>query len=108
VLTTTGRVDLSVPRDRTGGFEPQIVPKRRRRLPNIDELVLSLYARCVSTRQIKAHLEVYGLDVSHEWDIDALRIKAATAAPWSTRPQAHPGYLARRERGREVLAADRD
>jgi len=45
VSTTNGPVTLTVPRDRNGEFEPQIVPKRRRRVGQIDELILSCYAR---------------------------------------------------------------
>jgi putative transposase len=87
VLTTTGPVELVVPRDRNGSFEPQIVPKRRRRLPNIDELVLSLYARGVSTREIKAHLaEVYGLDVSHEWVAKVTDVVTDEIRTWQNRP----------------------
>lgn len=62
VSTVSGPVTIAVPRDRNGGFEPRIVPKRRRRVGQIDELVLSCYARGMSTRDIEAHLaEVYGI-----------------------------------------------
>ena len=63
VATTNGPVTIAVPRDRNGEFEPQIVPKRARRVGQIDdELVLSCYARGMSTRDIEAHLfEVYGV-----------------------------------------------
>ena len=48
-------------------FDPKIVPKRARRVGQIDELVLSCYARGMSTRDIEAHLlEVYGVKASHE------------------------------------------
>src|SRR5882757_10523699 len=45
VSTMNGQVDLDVPRDRNGSFEPAIVPKRKRRLGNIEEAILSLYSR---------------------------------------------------------------
>src|SRR3954452_4585753 len=65
VSTTNGPVALRVPRDRNGEFEPQIVPKRARRIGAIDEMILSLYARGMSTRDIEAHLlEVYGVHAS--------------------------------------------
>jgi putative transposase len=66
VSTTNGPVTISVPpRDRNGEFEPQIVPKRARRVGQIDELVLSCYARGMSTRDIEAHLlEVYGVQAT--------------------------------------------
>src|SRR5690349_25090711 len=67
VSTTNGPVTISVPRDRNGEFEPKIVPKRSRRVGQIDELILSLYARGLSTRDIEAHLlEVYGVKASRE------------------------------------------
>src|SRR5829696_8255845 len=67
VSTTNGPVTITVPRDRNGEFEPRIVPKRSRRVGQIDEIVLSCYARGMSTRDIEAHLlEVYGVAASRE------------------------------------------
>ncbi|MCV7364739.1 IS256 family transposase [Mycolicibacterium neworleansense] len=68
VLTdTTGAVDLDVPRDRESTFEPQIVKKRQRRLTGVDEVVLSLYAKGLTTGEISAHFaEIYGASVSKE------------------------------------------
>jgi len=58
-------VSLDVPRDRNGSFEPVIVPKFKRRLGGVQDMILSLYARGMSTRGITAHLaEVYGATVS--------------------------------------------
>ena len=56
VLTDSGEVAVEVPRDRDGSFEPVIVAKRQRRLSSIDEIVLSLYARGLTTGDIAAHL----------------------------------------------------
>ena len=65
VKTDTSEVEIEVPRDREGTFEPQLVPKRRRRLAGFDDKVLSLYARGMSTREIQGHLkELYGVEVS--------------------------------------------
>src|SRR6195952_3528811 len=68
VLTeNTGEVDIQVPRDRAGTFEPQIVKKRQRRLNGVDEVVLSLYAKGLTTGEICAHFaEIYGASVSTE------------------------------------------
>jgi putative transposase len=68
VLTEgTGQVGLDVPRDRDGSFEPQIVKKRQRRLTGVDEIVLSLYAKGLTTGEISAHFgEIYGAAVSKE------------------------------------------
>ncbi|WP_405167039.1 IS256 family transposase [Nocardia sp. NBC_01499] len=68
VLTeATGHVPIEVPRDREGSFEPQIVKKRQRRLTGVDEIVLSLYAKGLTTGEISAHFaEIYGASVSKE------------------------------------------
>jgi transposase-like protein len=68
VLTeSTGEVGIDVPRDRAGTFEPQIVRKRQRRLNGVDEIVLSLYAKGLTTGEISAHFaEIYGASVSKE------------------------------------------
>ncbi|PSK61236.1 hypothetical protein B0E53_06868 [Micromonospora sp. MH33] len=65
VLTdTTGPVQVDVPRDRAGTFEPQIVRKRQRRLSGVDEVVLSLYAKGLTTGKTSAHFaEIYGASV---------------------------------------------
>ena len=67
VLTEIGPVEIEVPRDRDGSFEPQIVRKRQRRLDGIDQLVLSLTARGLTTGEIAAHFEeVYGARISKD------------------------------------------
>src|SRR5215469_1773508 len=68
VLTeATGQVGIEVPRDRDGTFEPQIVRKRQRRLTGVDQIVLSLYAKGLTTGEIAAHFaEIYGASVSKE------------------------------------------
>jgi len=67
VLTDSGEVDIEVPRDRDGSFEPVIVAKRQRRLSGIDEIVLSLYARGLTTGDIAAHFaDIYGAQVSKD------------------------------------------
>jgi transposase-like protein len=68
VLTeASGQVPIEVPRDRAGTFEPQIVRKRQRRLSGVDQMVLSLYAKGLTTGEISAHFaEIYGASVSKE------------------------------------------
>src|SRR3954452_21047600 len=62
-----GEVTIDVPRDRDGTFKPQIVKKRQRRLSGVDEVVLSLYAKGLTTGEISAHFaEIYGASVSKE------------------------------------------
>jgi putative transposase len=65
VLTEDGEIDLAVPRDRNGTFEPLIVPKGERRLDGFDDRIISLYARGMTVREIQGHLqELYGVEVS--------------------------------------------
>src|SRR5207247_4692779 len=60
-----GQVDIEVPRDREGEFEPQIVGKHQRRFDGFDDKILSMYARGMSTREIQGHLkEIYGVEIS--------------------------------------------
>jgi putative transposase len=68
VLTeASGPVEIDVPRDRAGTFTPQIVKKRQRRLSGVDQIVLSLYAKGLTTGEISAHFaEIYGASVSKE------------------------------------------
>jgi putative transposase len=65
LLTEVGGVDLQVPRDRNGSFSPQIVRKGQTRLDGFNDRIIALYARGLSTRDIRAHLrEMYDVDVS--------------------------------------------
>jgi hypothetical protein len=65
VLTEDGAVDLDVPRDRNGTFDPQIVPKGETRLDGFDDKIISMYARGMTVREIQGHLrELYAVDVS--------------------------------------------
>ena len=87
VLTTSGPVDLEVPRDRNGTFDPQIVPKRKRRLGQVEDMILSLYARGMSTRDITEHLgEVYGATVSAATISRVTDVVADEIAAWQSRP----------------------
>jgi transposase-like protein len=87
VLTDIGPVEIEVPRDRTGSFEPQIVKKRQRRLTGVDEMVLSLSARGLTHGEISAHLrEVYGAEVSKQ-TISTITDKVLEGmAEWQNRP----------------------
>lgn len=87
VHTETGSVEIAVPRDREGSFEPKIVKKHQRRLEGFDEKVIALYARGMTTRDIQAHLrELYGTDVSVELISRATDSVAAEFRDWQSRP----------------------
>jgi putative transposase len=87
VITDVGPVEIRVPRDVAGSFEPQIVRKRQRRLTGVDELVLSLSAKGLTHGEIAAHLaEVYGTEVSKQ-TISTITDKIMDGmAEWQNRP----------------------
>jgi transposase-like protein len=87
VVTEIGPVEIDVPRDRDGSFEPQLVRKRQRRLDGIDEIVLSLTARGLTTGEVSAHFaEVYGANVSKD-TISRITDKVVEEmSEWSNRP----------------------
>jgi transposase-like protein len=65
--TDQGPMEIDVPRDRAGAFEPQIIKKHQREWKGFDDKILSMYAFGMSTRDIQAHLkEIYAVDVSAE------------------------------------------
>jgi putative transposase len=65
VLTELGSIDLDIPRDRNGEFEPKLVPKGQRRLDGFNERVISMYARGMTVRDIQAHVrEIYQVEIS--------------------------------------------
>ena len=87
--TESGPVDVAVPRDREGSFEPQLVKRHQRRLEGFDEKVLALYARGMTTRDIQAHLrEPYGTEVSHELIAAVTDSVMADFRAWQDRPLA--------------------
>jgi transposase-like protein len=87
VLTEVGPVEINVPRDRDGSFDPKIVAKRQRRLSGVDELVISLSAKGLTTGEVQAHLaEVYGATVSRQ-TISTITDKVIEGmAEWQNRP----------------------
>lgn len=67
LATEVGDIVVEVPRDRAGSFEPRLVPKGRRRLGGIDDMIISLYAGGMTIRDIQHHLvSTIGTDLSHE------------------------------------------
>ncbi len=67
VKTKFGEMEIGVPRDRNGEFEPQVVPKNKRDISGIEDKVISLYARGMSTRDIHSQIQdIYGIEMSAE------------------------------------------
>ncbi len=87
VLTEVGEVELEVPRDREGSFAPKIVKKRQRRMSGVDELVISLAAKGLTTGEIAAHLaDVYGAEVSKDTISRITEAVVEELTAWQSRP----------------------
>ena len=66
IRTNTGPLEIEVPRDRAGVYEPQVIPKHERHFDGFDDAILSLYARGMTVRETQEHFrELYGVEVSH-------------------------------------------
>ena len=87
VLTGDTPVEVTIPRDREGRFDPVLIGKYQRRLPGFDDKVISLYSRGMSTREIQSHLEeIYGADVSPQLISTVTDGVTAEIAEWQNRP----------------------
>jgi putative transposase len=87
VATTNGPLDMRIPRDRNSTFEPRIVPKHARRVGNIEDMILSLYSRGMTTRDIEAHLsEIYGINASRELISNVTEVVVDEIKAWQSRP----------------------
>jgi len=87
VLTDSAALELSIPRDRHGHFEPQLIEKYRRRFPGFDEKIIALYARGMSTRDIQAHVrDLYGLAISPDLVSAVTDAVLDEVKAWQSRP----------------------
>lgn len=87
VVSSLGEIDLDIPRDRKGEFEPQIVRKNQTDISNIEDQVLSMYAKGMTTRDISSHLhDVYGVDASAEMISHMTDRILPIAKEWQNRP----------------------
>ncbi len=87
VIAGDDTLDIAVPRDRDGEFEPKLIPKGVRQFDGFDDKVISLYARGMTMREIQEHLyEIYGTQVSHEL-ISSVTDRVITEVnAWQNRP----------------------
>jgi len=87
VLTGTSKMTLSIPRDRAGTFDPKLIAKYQRRFPDFDDKIISMYARGMSVREIRGHLEeLYGIDVSADLISAVTDAVLEEVAEWQNRP----------------------
>lgn len=94
MLTEIGLVQIEVSRDRDGSFDPKIVRKRQRRLDGIDEILLWLTARGLTTGEVAAHFgEVYGASVSKDTISKITDKVIAEMTEWQNRPLDRGRFL---------------
>jgi putative transposase len=87
VLTGTSKMQLSIPRDRAGTFDPKLIAKYQRRFPDFDEKIISMYARGMTVREIRGHLEeLYGIDVSPDLISAVTDAVLEEVGEWQNRP----------------------
>lgn len=87
MLTGTSKVMLDIPRDRAGTFDPKLIAKYQRRFPDFDDKIISMYARGMTVREIRGHLEeLYGIDVSPDLISTITDAVLETVAEWQGRP----------------------
>jgi putative transposase len=87
VITETSKLDIRVPRDREGTFDPKLIARYQRRFPGFDDKIVSMYARGMTVREIQGHLlEIYGLDVSPDLISTVTDTVLETVGEWQNRP----------------------
>lgn len=87
MLTGTSKVTLDVPRDRAGTFDPKLIARYQRRFPDFDDKIISMYARGMTVREIRGHLEeLYGIDVSPDLISSVTDAVLEAVAEWQSRP----------------------
>jgi putative transposase len=87
VLTENEAIDLAIPRDRRGNFEPQLIAKYQRRFPGFDDKLISMYARGMSVREIQGHLrDLYGIEASPQLISTVTDAVLDEVGRWQSRP----------------------
>lgn len=87
VIGESSKLELRIPRDREGTFDPKLIAKYQRRFPGFDAKIVSMYARGMTVREIQGHLvEIYGLDVSPDLISTVTDVVLETVAEWQNRP----------------------
>jgi putative transposase len=87
VLTDTAKLEIAVPRDREGTFDPKLIAKYQRRFPGFDDKIVSMYARGLTVREIQGHLvEIYGIDISADLVSTITDAVLEEVAEWQSRP----------------------
>ena len=86
-VTGSSKVTLDIPRDRSGTFDPKLIAKYQRRFPDFDDKIISMYARGLTVREIRGHLEeLYGIDVSPDLISTITDAVLEAVSEWQGRP----------------------
>lgn len=87
MLTDAGSLDLAIPRDGGGSFEPLLIPKGERRFRGFDEKIIAMYARGMTVREVQGYLEeMYGIEVSPDFISQVTEAVMAEVLEWQSRP----------------------
>jgi putative transposase len=87
VLSENEAMQLAIPRDRHGSFEPQLIAKYQRRFPGFDDKIISMYARGMSVREIQGHLrDLYGIEASPQLISTVTDAVLEEVGRWQSRP----------------------
>ena len=87
VLSENEAMELAIPRDRRGSFEPQLIAKYQRRFPGFDDKIISMYARGMSVREIQGHLrDLYGVEASPQLISTVTDAVLEEVSRWQSRP----------------------
>ncbi|MDR1828302.1 MAG: IS256 family transposase [Methylobacteriaceae bacterium] len=87
VRSNYGEIEISVPQDREGSFEPKVIGKRQRDISEVEEKIIGMYARGMTTRQISEQIEeIYGFDVSEGFISDVTDRLLPRIEEWQHRP----------------------
>ncbi len=87
VITSNGEIEIEIPRDRNGEFNPQIIKKHQKRFDMFDDKIISMYARGMTTRDIQGHLEeIYGVEVSPDLISNVTNEIMKEVIEWQSRP----------------------
>ena len=87
LVSEHGEIEIGIPRDRNGGFEPKVVPKHQRRMEGLDEKILALYARGMTVRDIQSELkDLYGTEISPTLISNVTDAVMEEVKAWQTRP----------------------
>jgi len=87
VLTETSKIDVRIPRDREGTFDPKLIERYQRRFPGFDDKIVSMSARGMTVREVQGHLlELYGLEVSPDLISTVTDAVLETVTEWRSRP----------------------